>query len=136
MQASNSRGSKKSANELDDWRVLSGKRHRGSPNVYEAGPSSKVKREHRRIKLKRSQYEPDWWQSHLDKRARVGFETLTSPSVADVAGPELPQAGDAVDDAVALALLPFSMKCSQTDFFRVAARARFVSLDTRQVTRG
>ena len=84
MQASASRGSKKAANELDDWRVLSGKRHRGSPNVYEAGPSSKVKREHRRIKLKMPQYEPDWWQSHLDKRARVGFETLTSPSVADV----------------------------------------------------
>ena len=135
MQASTARGVEKAASELEDWRILSGKRHRGSPNVHDAGPSSKVKREHRR-KVKRSQYEPDWWQSHLDKRARVGFETLTSPSVADVAGPELPQAGDAVDDAVALALLPFPMKCSQTDFFRVAARARFVSLDTRQVTRG
>ena len=42
--------------------------------------------------------------------------------MADVAGPELPQAGDGVDDAVALAVLPFSMKRSQTDFFRVAAR--------------
>ena len=135
MQASTARGVEKAASELEDWRILSGKRHRGSPNVYDAGPSSKVKREHRR-KVKRSQYEPDWWQSHLGKRARVGFETLTSPSVADVAGPELPQAGDAVDDAVALALLPFPMKCSQTDYFRVAARARFVSLDTRQVMRG
>ena len=135
MQASTARGSKNADKHLETSRILSGKRLRGSPKIYEAGPSSKVKREHRR-KVKRSQYEPDWWQSHLGKRARVGFETLTSPSVADVAGPELPQAGDAVDDAVALALLPFPMKCSQTDFFRVAARARFVSLDTRQATRG
>ena len=99
MQASTSRGSNKAPNELDDWRILSGKRHRGSPDVYEAGFAGLVKREHRRIKLKRSQLEPDWWQSHLDKRARVGFATLAG-SVADVAEPELPQAGDAVGDAV------------------------------------
>ena len=60
MQASASRGSRKADKELDNWRVLSGKRHRCSPNVYEAGPSCLVKRKLRCIKLKGSQFEPDW----------------------------------------------------------------------------
>ena len=100
MQASTVRGSTYADKHLETSRILSGKRLRGSPKIYEAGPSSKVKREHRRIKLHRLKFKPAWWQCHLAKRARVGFATLTSPTLPDVEEPALPQGWDAVDEAV------------------------------------
>ena len=100
MQASTARGSKNADKHLETSRILSGKRLRGSPKIYEAGPSSKVRRGSRWLKLKRLQFEPAWWRTHLEKRARVGFATLTSPTLPDVQEPELPQGWDAVDEAV------------------------------------